>query len=553
MTSKIASLLSIILFFKAVAIVWIITHGSVGLGPDEAQYWTWSQKLNWGYYSKPPGIAWQIWLGTSSFGNSELGVRIGAVVIGTLLPLAIYILAATCRLQPWTCAAAAIIFALSPLGIMSSFLAITDGGLVLFWALATAAFCRSLTQPQAQGIGLISSTLLRDAADHIAMSPAAPCSRVDEIKPIPQALDYYITGAFILAGALFKWPIYLFWPLAIAWTLFQRQTISWHLFGGIALSLLGLFPSLIWNSQNDWSTFKHVSATLYNPTKIDTGTTDLMRGNFWEFIGAQAILLSPILFVLLLIAFWKIIKDWKSLSPGLQFCASNALIILGGYALISVFKKLQGNWCDFAYPAAVVILSWYMCERSTKLIRWLYIGLGLSVLLVSIFFSIPYLQTKGLPRCCPIPFKSNPFKHNLGWDKLDSGLKALGYDPDQNFLFSDRYQNSSILSFYGPNQKQAYFFNLHGIRKNQFSYWKGMEIEQLGRTGYFVAIENFPLKGEGLNIETRYQALLNPYFTEVQYIGVIPLFYSNGSLAKGALIFKGMNYNGKLPVESSLY
>ena len=37
----------------------------LNLGPDEAQYWRWGQHLDWGYYSKPPLIAWTIALSTS--------------------------------------------------------------------------------------------------------------------------------------------------------------------------------------------------------------------------------------------------------------------------------------------------------------------------------------------------------------------------------------------------------------------------------------------------------------------------------------------------------
>ena len=34
------------------------------LYPDEAQYWLWSRTLDFGYYSKPPVIAWAIWATT---------------------------------------------------------------------------------------------------------------------------------------------------------------------------------------------------------------------------------------------------------------------------------------------------------------------------------------------------------------------------------------------------------------------------------------------------------------------------------------------------------
>ena len=37
---------------------------------DEAQYWLWSQDLDYGYFSKPPLLAWVIALYSSVFGDS---------------------------------------------------------------------------------------------------------------------------------------------------------------------------------------------------------------------------------------------------------------------------------------------------------------------------------------------------------------------------------------------------------------------------------------------------------------------------------------------------
>ena len=42
------------------------------LYPDEAQYWLWSRTLDWGYYSKPPVIAWLIW-STTHVGGDAVG------------------------------------------------------------------------------------------------------------------------------------------------------------------------------------------------------------------------------------------------------------------------------------------------------------------------------------------------------------------------------------------------------------------------------------------------------------------------------------------------
>src|SRR5574338_203766 len=74
-------------------IILMILYSGIGLMPDEAQYWTWSKALSYGYYSKPAGIAWQIAFGCSIFGDTELGVRFGSVILSIFLSYGIYWLA----------------------------------------------------------------------------------------------------------------------------------------------------------------------------------------------------------------------------------------------------------------------------------------------------------------------------------------------------------------------------------------------------------------------------------------------------------------------------
>jgi len=47
---------------------------------DEAYYWSYSQRLDWGYLDHPPMIAVLIKLGSSLFGG-ELGVRIVPILL----------------------------------------------------------------------------------------------------------------------------------------------------------------------------------------------------------------------------------------------------------------------------------------------------------------------------------------------------------------------------------------------------------------------------------------------------------------------------------------
>ena len=57
---------------------------------DEAQYWTWSQELAFGYFSKPPMIAWVIRGISEVCGNSEACVRSASPLLYTLTSIIIF-------------------------------------------------------------------------------------------------------------------------------------------------------------------------------------------------------------------------------------------------------------------------------------------------------------------------------------------------------------------------------------------------------------------------------------------------------------------------------
>jgi hypothetical protein len=394
---------------------------------------------------------------------------------------------------------------------MASMLTITDGGLVLFWTLACLVITSALAQQ----------------------------------KPP----NYYLLGSMVMAGALFKWPIYYIWPLTFLTAIFIPNFRAKSLMAGIALSILGLLPSLIWNAEYDWVTFRHVAGNV-------TGTSSSLQpqGNFWGFIGEQAILLSPVLFVLLLFSYAHLIRHFKATASPLNFCGFSSFIFLAGYAFLAILKKMQGNWCDFVYPAAVVFLCGYAFERTQMTKIWVKLGLGLSILLSLFVFSLPFIQSQALFPSLKIPYKANPFRHNVGWHRLSEALTKAGYNAKSDFLFADKYQTCSILSFYSPNQKQAYFLNLQQSRLNQFSFWPSMAEEQHGHTGFFVVVENSPHMEKNFPLfKKTYPSILQNYFKEIVFLGEFPLFYSYGQPVKVALIYKCVDYNGKEPPRTQQY
>jgi hypothetical protein len=498
-------LLLCLLLLKTVLLTLFILYGPIGLGPDEAQYWTWSRTLDWGYYSKPPGIAWQIWLGTQIFGQTEFGVRALSILLSYAQTFAVFFLAIRSGLEKRTAFWCGVIMAFSPIGIVGSFLAITDTGFLLFWTLASLVVVSALKEKK-------------------------------EASPYP-------IGILIALGALFKWPVYIFWFfffIARKWY-FPSLSLGKSMVG-VLLSLAGLLPSIVWNISHDWATFRHVFSTMQG------GNAPALKGNLLEFFGSQALLLSPVLFILLLLAFYQTAQKGVKLNPQLTFCTVVSAGSLTLLLIASYIQKIQGNWGVFIYPTGIILIGWYACEWQQKKMAWLRWGVGLSIILTGLVFSLSsFTSHKKF-------YKINPFKHNTGWRELRDALDEAGYLPERHFLAGDKYQTASILSFYNTGQKRAYFLNLQGIRNNQFSYWPQLREEQKNQTGYFVwVVDSSDLNNEVELKLPLYLKVLKESFGDVEFLRFIPLLVHGDEVTKGICLFRCSNINNSQIPDSRLY
>lgn len=481
--------LILLLSIKAIVLCFIILFYQVGLSPDEAQYWTWSRHLDWGYYSKPPAIAWQIWLSTTLFGNNEFGVRSGAILISFFISLAVYYLARNANLKEKEAFWAGVVMAFSPLGVYLSLTATTDGGAILFFILAVN----------------------------------------EVVKGFKGKVNYILVGVYVAISAMYKWVGFSVWSFLIFFSFFETRFRDKKIILGLLISFLGILPSLYWNIFHDWATFKHVFASVDSKAPA----------NGLDFLGVQILLISPIFFLLLCIG---CVKVWKNGTKSLLFCASFPMAVIW-YIAAAFYSKVQPNWAAYLYPPGMLLIAWVASKR------WLNAGLWFSVCSLVVVFSIPWLQSSALVN---IPYKINPFRQTVGWHRIDSALIKSGYNPAVDFLMGDRYQAASILSFYGPEQKEAYFFNISNIRRNQFSYWRQMDQYEVGKNGFFVVLENVE-EPSIHSYSERYQKKLNPYFSEVLFVGAYPLYEVDERAVKYAIIFRCINYSGKVPPVSYSY
>jgi 4-amino-4-deoxy-L-arabinose transferase-like glycosyltransferase len=279
---------------------------------DEAQYWLWAQSPDWGYYSKPPLIAWVIGGATGLAGSdSALWVRAPGPLLHGATALLLGALAARLaggRAAVWVAAG----YVTLPFTAVGSILMSTDSVMLPCLAAALLLWHRACA---AGGIA--------EAAGAGAMLGLA-------------FLGKY-AAVYVLAGL----------PLAAlvaeAW---RARAGSWMALG--AAFAVVIAPNLWWNAANDLVTLSH---TADNAGWLREGISgDPLAG--LRFLAEQAGVVGP------LVALGFLAGGFAAAGAlrGLVVLALVPLVVVTGQAVLG---GAYANWALAGWaPGAVVALVW---------------------------------------------------------------------------------------------------------------------------------------------------------------------------------------------------
>jgi 4-amino-4-deoxy-L-arabinose transferase-like glycosyltransferase len=341
---------------------------------DEAQYWYWSLEPAFGYYSKPPLIAWLITASTTVCGTSEFCIRLPSPILHTATALLVYVLASRLY-NPTTGALAALAFALMPGVSFSAGIISTDVPLLLCWAAALIAFAALFDTKHWWPAALLGIALGAGLNAKYAMAWFALCAAL-----------------YLIATPHRR--------------LILRDSRLWT---GVALGALLIVPNMLWNRANSFATFAHTAdnakwhGALLNPDKAA------------EFFGSQFGVFGPLYFAGLLVV---VARAFKTRLPEadrllLAFCLP-LIVIITGQAFVS---RAHANWAAVAYIAGVVLvvatlvreLSWGWLKASYAIHAVLFVGL------------IAATSTAGL---WAVPGAPDPFARTLGWQAMATATRA---------------------------------------------------------------------------------------------------------------------------------
>ena len=372
----------------------------VDLFPDEARYWWWSRTLDFGYFSKPPLIAWVIAGATHICGNAEACLRApaplfyaGTALVGFFIAQHLY----GERVGWWS----GLCIALATGVVFSARIISTDVALLFFWAVALLAYVKIIDVPKlgwsimlgfALGFGLLAK----------------------------YAMIYFLLGAIAVS--------FIDPAARILWR-------RWQVWLALAIALCLLAPNLIWNATHHFATLHHTWGNI-----IGDGLHPDLLGPF-VFLAAQFGVYGPVSFAvfLLLLVLPSRFRFERADRIMLAFALPALVIVtLGGLA-----TSVEANW---AAPAgiSVIIVSTAVLVRQKRW-RWLQtsiaIGVGLQIALAAGDAFADRVSFSFLP---------NPdvYHRTMGWKALSSLVRQKASSTGARSIAADQPDAVASLRYY---------------------------------------------------------------------------------------------------------
>ena len=405
-----------------------LTLNAYDLGPDETQYWFWSLTPDWGYFSKPPLIAWLIAATTTLFGDSEWAIRLSAPLLHAGTASFLFLLgrslygdaepADAARIAFW----GGLIYFFSPGVSFSSNLIATDTPLLFFWSLALLALDRArrdkgwrwpLLLGAALGLGLLAK----------------------------YAMIYFAIGA--AASAIFSAPI-------------RRFLLSRRGAAAAAVMLAILAPNIVWNATHDFATLSHTAANA------DWGGALFNFGALAKFLLDQLGIIGPLAFPILIWVVIRLARRRDARRPPELFLLAFTLpplVIVAAQAFIS---RAHANWAAAAYPAASLLAAAALIRhRQTWLAR-----LGVGAQAAAAFMLAVLLAAPGLTEAVGL---AGVAKRITGWEAQGGRIAAIAAQgPYDAIMADDREIIGALLYYVRPRSIPIVAWNMNIAIDNHY-------------------------------------------------------------------------------------
>jgi 4-amino-4-deoxy-L-arabinose transferase-like glycosyltransferase len=502
-------------FLIVLTVLRLVYIAQVGLLPDEAYYHEWSQRLDWWYFSKGPGIALIMRAGTALFGHTEFGVRFFAPLFGFGTCLLMYWLAKRiydARTAFWT----VMVMSVTPIFNAGSLLMTIDGPSIFFWTASLCTLWLALEKSPAFSWWWALTGLLTGLGFICKMTNAALFASVFLLLLVTPRFRGELIGrgfwSMLLAFAPFLVPFILWnrergWPttthlaarggLDAAWynfdfaafgefvgahfgvysplifftmlmALFATTGPSFRRWGIAAVRAVKRFPASLRSSWKGWLVLALLLLGLW------------MAGNFFESTLPHKI--AKWLAVVVAIGFIAIRKEAANMHWKPRFLAAFALPLLLSYAWVALHHKAPPNWTAPASVSLCILTVAFGLDRVLRNARGAR-GFTVAAFALGAIISVAAINSNILRAIgIPWPWSRDPSARMYGWraaaERVGAFRDAIEEAGGQKtFLIANSYGTAAALSFYLPEKRieapghPAVYVAESPVPENQYHFW----------------------------------------------------------------------------------
>lgn len=381
---------------RLIALAW----SQVDLFFDESQYWAWSRELAFGYFSKPPLLAWVIAGAEAVCGSTEACIRAPAPVFYLATSLVSYAIARALY-DETTAFWAALLLAFGTGVAFSSRIISTDVPLLFFWAVALLSYVKLLQAGDWRwGVLLGVSFGLGMLAKY--------------------AMVYFVLG--IAAAALID---------RDARALLRSPSLWLAVAIGVALIL----PNVIWNAQNGFVTLTHTGHNIQGGGAAFNPMLGL------EFVASQFAVFGPVTFSVLLIVLVRVTKPDISRADRLMLCfAIPTLALVTATAFVT---RANGNWAAAAFISANVLAAAVLVRHAAW--RWIAVSIAIGVAV-----QVALIAGDANARRMSIPWLAKPdvYARTMGWRSLGEEVEQRARASGARTIAAEQRDTVASLIYY---------------------------------------------------------------------------------------------------------
>ena len=447
---------------------------------DEAEYWAWSRKLGWSYFSRGPVVAWLIRLGTELLGGLSLkltgslmfAVRFPCVILGGLTAWAVYRLVVLTTKSSRTGLIAVSLLPAIPILALGGVIVTSDTPLVCCWAWA-AVWCYRAVQ----------------ADDLRAWLAAGAIGAIGVLAKYSFLAFPASVGLFLLVSSPHRRQLVRpgFWLMSL-------------LSGG-----LGLLPIVVWNAQHGWAGANQLADRVgLSPRASWAGIWPVL-----SFLGGEAAALGVIWWIVGLTVLGgllaRLIRGRRPSSAhdtdntvaigfsgdpaGLMYLLCLWGVLWCACLVASVLGETEANWMVPGYISLVALIAVrtdHVLSRGGWRARAVIAAWCFSLAAVIAVHHMEWFYP-AIARWVPSPTThwAAPFRlfeptarlrgHQVVARAVAEKVRALQANGESPFVLTATYGLTSTLSFYLPGQPETYClgwnYGMTSAPVNQHDLW----------------------------------------------------------------------------------